>query len=691
MERLRRAFVFFALVPGFVGVLFWPTTSSGISGASLTVGPASGTFSVGSIFTVSIYLNTGGNSVNAVEANLSFPPDKLQVVTPSAGKSLIQIWVSQPAYSNEEGTLKFQGTIPSPGINTESGLISTVTFRVKSTGSATLKLLDSSRVLLNDGRGTDVLGQRGSGIYSLVLPPPAGPVVTSPSHPDQENWYKDNNVVFRWESFPDIEGFSYVLNDSPVDIPDDISEGLKTGVTYNNLADGVHYFHIKSLRDHSWGGVTHYVVNIDKTPPSVFEVGITPSDRTSNRNPLFEFGTTDQVSGIDHYEIKIIPLEKSEQEGLPNETPFFVEATSPYSRHLELGRYDVVVRAYDRASNFTQSSKKLAITKAIFEVVKGEGLNFRGSFVIPWFWVWLFGILGLGVLVYFGRLVWIWHRQVEKHLEAGAFKHPDIAPKLEELKNKQKEYKSGGSTNLLIIGIILLISSFAAGFSVQAKASERSVLPVEPPVVTLFPKSVSNDEILYIGGRAGAPDAEVVVYIQSEGNGEAISYSVRTDKNGEWFLSLPDFLNPGKYSAWTQLRVGERLSPPSSKLDIEVAKTAIQLGEKRISYESFYFVLFIILLGALLALGAFLIYHSYHHKIKKAKLTMEIQEAEESIRRGFVILRKDIEAELELVRRTKLTKGLEAEERLREEKLIRDLEWVNSYIGKEVWEVEKRL
>ena len=647
-------------------LFFSGTPVLAVSSASIFVGPVSGTFTVGSTFTVSVYVNTGGQPINAIEANLSFPTDKLQVVSPTAGKSLIQIWVNQPTYSNESGNLKFRGTIPSPGINTESGLISTVTFRVKSTGMAILKVLDTSRVLLNDGRGTDVLGQRTSGIYTLALPPPGGPIVTSPTHPDQQKWYVEKNATFSWDSPPGAQGFSYVLNDVPVDTSDDISEGMRNGVTYKNLADGTYYFHIKALRDGVWGGVSHYAINVDNTPPASFSINISPSEKTSNHFPIISFDTTDAVSGIDHFELKIIPLDKPSVGTINsgNETPFFVEATSPYSRQLDLGRYDVVVRAYDHALNFTQSSVRLTITTAIFEIVEGKGLNIKGIFVLPWIYIWIFGVIALISLGYLGRLVWFWHRQVEKHLEEGALSHPTVAPKIQELKEKQKEYSSSDGKGLILILAIVVSGLALIGLSLQAQAAQDLRLPIDPPMVTLFPNLISNDEILYIGGRSGAPGAQVIVYIQNEQGGAALSHTIKTDKNGEWFYSLPEFLDPGKYVVWTQLKFGEELSPPSSKLDLEVGRTAAQFGGKRISYENLYLVFLLILIAALLAGLVFVFYHSYHHRIKKAKLMREIKEAEESIRRGFLLLRKDIEGELALVRRAKMTKELAVEEKM---------------------------
>ena len=67
----------------------------------------------------------------------------------------------------------------------------------------------------------------------------------------------------------------------------------------------------------------------------------------------------------------------------------------------------------------------------------------------------------------------------------------------------------------------------------------------------------------------------------------------------------------------------------------------------------------------------------------------EMREAEESIRRGFAVLRRDIEAELGVVKKAKMDKDLSAEEKQKEAQLMKDLDWVQRYIGKEVWDVER--
>ena len=111
-------------------------------GASLILSPSSGTFYARNTFDVSVFVNTGGSNINAVKVDLEFDPKKLQVVNPTAGKSFISFWIAQPKYSNTKGSISFQGGIPSPGINTSAGLVSTVTFRAISPGNSSKKCVN---------------------------------------------------------------------------------------------------------------------------------------------------------------------------------------------------------------------------------------------------------------------------------------------------------------------------------------------------------------------------------------------------------------------------------------------------------------------------------------------------------------------------------------------------------------------
>lgn len=403
--------IFISVLAGSVpGVLARTATGSG---ATLYMGPATGTFTTGSIFTVSFYVDTSDEFINAVETKILFPPDKIQVVSPSTGSSFINVWAIQPSYSNTAGTISFRGAVPSPGVNTDSGLISTVTFRVKSVGDAIIRFSDDSRVLLNDGLGTDILQQKQSGVYRLTLPPPAGPIVASQTHSDQTRWYSNKNVALSWANDLPADGYSYVLNDSPIDIPDDISEGRKTDAFYSNLSSGRHYFHVKALRAGVWGGTTHFAVNIDADPPAKFPIEIIPGKRTSRHDVIVRFLTTDLESGVDFYEIKIVTLETKGllSTELLKQQQFFIESESPYiPPTLPYGSYDVIVRAYDKSGNYVEEVQRLEIVTPLFQIIKDEGISIKEAFVIPWWLAWLFAIVLLIVLGVIALRLEQWHK-----------------------------------------------------------------------------------------------------------------------------------------------------------------------------------------------------------------------------------------------------------------------------------------
>ncbi len=73
--------------------------------ATLFLSPASGSFLSGSTFEVSLFVDTRGASVNAIEANLRFPADKLTIVSPSSGKSIIGVWLAPRPFPIRPGLL----------------------------------------------------------------------------------------------------------------------------------------------------------------------------------------------------------------------------------------------------------------------------------------------------------------------------------------------------------------------------------------------------------------------------------------------------------------------------------------------------------------------------------------------------------------------------------------------------------
>ncbi|MBI2035863.1 MAG: hypothetical protein HYT12_04280 [Candidatus Liptonbacteria bacterium] len=663
---------FFAAAAFFIFV----NGAHGANLSSLRIGPSSGAFTVGGTFNVSVFLETAGESINAVDTYILFPPDKLQVVSPSAGKSIIEIWTAQPSYDNQNGRIHFQGGIPSPGIKTENAVISTITFRVKSTGKAVIRFGDETKVFLNDGLGTNVLGEAKQAIYDLVLPPPAGPIVASPSHPNQSSWYNSASAILNWTADQNLEGYSYVLNTSPIDLPDDISEGTKNEVIYRNLPSGIHYFHIKALRESSWGGVTHFALNIDAAPPAGFPIEVVPGTRSSRKNVVISFSTTDRDSGIEHYEIKIVKLNDTHE--AEDEESFFIEASSPFVTTLELGNYEVTVRAYDNAGNFTEAKTKLEIVRQFFEIVSGIKLRVGEFFVIPLLWLFILSSILIAVLAYAAWRTWSWHSRVHSKLLEGALNDPVISKRLEQLKGKRMEYPTGLPKSLVIL--------FAIGIALTAmfgsvKAEE---VRLTPPIITVISERISNEEMFYVGGKSDVEDSAIVIYFQNTQTSETFSEVIYTSKRGDWFYSHNKALPSGRYLVWAQTKIGDSLSPPSPQNEITVTRTAVSLGARRLSFESIYLILALLMGSVAFGLAVFIVYHYAHGRRKKGALAREIEGAERSLQEGFEVLYRDVLKELEHLRKTKSSKERVEEE----EKILEDLKIIKEHIGKEIADVE---
>lgn len=651
------------------------TTPFTAKAATLSVSPATGTFTVGSTFDVSIFLNTENKPVNAIEVSISFPPDKLQLVSPSAGKSVIGVWTAQPSINNQIGKIDFQGGIPG-GINVSSGLVTTLTFRVKSVGTAAIKFSDNSKVLLHDGKGTNDLNDTNSGVYNLSLPAPAGPIVSSETHPQQSSWYSNTNVVLSWQEEAKVEGYSYTFSDAPIDTPDDIVDSTKNSVIYRGVSDGSHYFHIKALRNGGWGGSTHYSVKVDSEAPADFKINVIPNTRTVRKQPIFEFQTTDALSGIDHFETKLVPLNKQTTDSLHN---LFIETTSPYiPTSLDFGDYDFIVRAYDLAGNFRETKQKVSIVTWAFEFVSSNGFQLNNNLVIPWKWFWLFIIVIISILIYFGkRLKLLHHETIEKHENKELPK--EIKDKLQELNKYKQRYGK-----IVAVFFVMLCSNILFTNKTQAELPELS-----PPYITTISNQISNQEIFYVGGKTDSSQAKVILHLQNLQTGETYSFETNSDKKGDWFYGHNQFLPSGKFIVWAQTEIAEQKSAPSPQQEIQVTSTAVQFGSSRLSFEFIYVLL---LLLSILIIISLLIYNFFHFrkfKLRQKAMNEEIRKAEESLRRGFALLKKDIQSELETVHKIKLKGQISEEERQKEEILLKDLSNIEDFVGQEIWELEK--
>ncbi len=157
----------FGLVFGESKILFkmgFPPTPKTVS----FVIPPKGQYRLGEIFPLKIEIAGIKVPVNAIQADLGFNPERLEVEEISTQDSFANIFV-QKEINNEAGWARLTGGSPNPGFFSDHGVFGTVYFKGKSPGVAKIEFLPSSMVLANDGRGTNVLKEFPVVSY-LILP-----------------------------------------------------------------------------------------------------------------------------------------------------------------------------------------------------------------------------------------------------------------------------------------------------------------------------------------------------------------------------------------------------------------------------------------------------------------------------------------------------------------------------------------
>jgi hypothetical protein len=176
MDNRRRGQVLWSLALAFcmLAVGFPGSDRARADGsADLYVAPASGDFVVGGLtFDVQIRVDSGTDAINAVEAVLAFPADRLEVVgAPSVVGSVLEFWMPETTFDNVLGIVHVTGGVPSgfDGGFIGDGLVATVRFRTKlTTGLASVSVDLAQSHVLRAVDNTEVLAAVAGGSYTLT-------------------------------------------------------------------------------------------------------------------------------------------------------------------------------------------------------------------------------------------------------------------------------------------------------------------------------------------------------------------------------------------------------------------------------------------------------------------------------------------------------------------------------------------
>lgn len=376
------------IFPYFFFILLLIPTST--FAASLSISPATGVYSTGKTFTVTVAVNSAGQPINASDGTITFNPRELTVVAASRSASIFSLWTTEPSFSNTAGTINFSGGSPS-GYNGAFGNVLTVTFRTLTSGTAKVSLTGAS-VLAADGKGTNVLTNMNGGTYTMsavesqpapeviieyVAPAntPGAPQITSTTNADQTKWSKETTANLAWSLPSDIIAIRTSLDDKASAIPTKVYDSPIKNISLTDLAQGVSYFHIQFKNKDGWGKIANYRLAIDSNKPESFEISLPENADLSNSNQNLILKAVDKTSPVNKFKVQLDGAEAFE----------FIATSSTSTlplNNLKPGYHTVVIEAFDSAGNSLINSFSFTISSFEKPVIKDYPQNLTEG-VIP--------------------------------------------------------------------------------------------------------------------------------------------------------------------------------------------------------------------------------------------------------------------------------------------------------------------
>lgn len=206
---------------------------------------------------------------------------------------------------------------------------------------------------------------------------------------------------------------------------------------------------------------------------------------------------------------------------------------------------------------------------------------------------------------------------------------------------------------------------------------------VSIPRITAFPPSISNTEILYLGGVAD-PEITIIVFVQRNKD-TIITSRIQTDDAGAWFYTHKGFLSEGEYSAWARAQNAKgELSESTEQIRLSVVGAAIEIGSYRIPFQRLYAMMLGVLSTLVLVFILAIVILRFRLKRKHERLHTEVVAIHQSVKSGFDILKDDIHKELTVLRSLERDRELTSEEKARQAKLLSDLDFVGRFIEKDI-------
>ncbi|MDD4875274.1 MAG: hypothetical protein WC322_00815 [Candidatus Paceibacterota bacterium] len=312
-------------------------------------------------FTVEVWLDTQGENINAVEASLLFSQGKIELADISQGGSLLDLWLVEPSFSNQTGEINFSGGIPN-GFQGKGKILSLAFSPVPAEAdiiTAQIIFQNGSKVLLNDGYGTEASLTFKTADFVITAAAKDLPVIISQTHPNQSFWYADKKPLFSWEAAQGAD-YSYQLIGSDKKI---VASGEKIKTKEENIAldfdlsgesDGVFYFSLRQkLPGQEWSQeAAHFRIMADTVPPEDFFPQIGKDEFISEGKYFVSFAAKDKTSGVDYYEVsEIDDWGIFDFININKKNLVWRKASSPYLLADQSLKSKILIKAVDKAGN----------------------------------------------------------------------------------------------------------------------------------------------------------------------------------------------------------------------------------------------------------------------------------------------------------------------------------------------------
>ena len=181
------------------------------------------------------------------------------------------------------------------------------------------------------------------------------PPLSSPTHPDETEWYPAAGVTFDWGGLSDasgVAGYSYALDHSPGSVPDTAIDTAATSRSYPGTADGTWCFHVRAVDNvGNWGEPAHHCAHVDAGSPGTpsLSSGTHPDEGVWYGAADVTLNWTapgDAASGVDGYSYALDHAAATTPDGTVD-----TETNSRTYTALPDGEWVFHVRAIDDAGN----------------------------------------------------------------------------------------------------------------------------------------------------------------------------------------------------------------------------------------------------------------------------------------------------------------------------------------------------